>query len=79
MKGRHLTLFFPLQDSINRGISMNNLAETARDLKDAQFIFISPQDMAALKIIDPKKQRVVRLPDPVRDGQQRLNFAATQR
>lgn len=53
---------------------MNLLANEAAGHRDRQHIFITPQDMSALKKIDSAHRKVVRLPDPLRNGQTRLNF-----
>ena len=65
-------------DSVNRNISMKLLTSEAAGATGVQYIFITPQDMSALKELKADQLKVVRLPDPVRDGQQRLNFTQTQ-
>ncbi len=75
---RCLDEFDVFMDSVNRTMSMKLLTSEAVGTTGMQYMFITPQDMAALKELRAGQLKVVRLPDPVRDGQQRLPFTQTQ-
>ncbi len=73
---RVLDEFDVFMDAVNRRLAMNLLIDTARDGSNSQFILITPQNMADVRV-GPDIQ-VHKLVDPER-GQRRLNFAQSQR
>ncbi|KNC81830.1 hypothetical protein SARC_05867 [Sphaeroforma arctica JP610] len=71
---RALDEFDVFMDMANRKLSMELLEQVAMQMKNRQFIFITPQTMQGQK--QGKYKRITRIAPPAR-GQARLNFPTT--
>ena len=53
-------------DPVARKIALNSLVEVAKEMKHRQFIFITPQDLSALK--PDALLKIFKMKPPVRNG-----------
>ena len=64
MPFRAMDEFDVFMDSINRRIAMENLLQFAKEQPDLQFVFLTPQDMAA---VDEAKRGCAKAKCPIPD------------
>ncbi|KAL4235898.1 Structural maintenance of chromosomes protein 6 [Mactra antiquata] len=68
--------FDVFMDMVNRRMSMEMMIRKAKETKDRQFIFLTPQSMSNLGITSTKLMRIFKMPNPERN-QSTIDFPST--